>query len=212
MPRPSKPPSPELGGREKILAAAIRSFADNGYEGTTTAGVARAAGVTQPLVHRHFESKEGLWYAAMDQVFADVRLFTAPDPTLPPLEAIQQALAGFVRLSSERPEVHKIILREGSAKSERLAYLVDRYLREQFREVVDLLRAAQNEGLIDATVRPELLLFLVLGAGSHLFSVSPLAKSTVGIDARSDATREAFASLLLTVMTKGVVLQRKGTK
>lgn len=212
MRHPRKPTSPELGGRERILAAAIRSFADNGYDGTTTAGVARAAGVTQPLVHRHFESKQGLWYAAMDQVFADVRLFTAPDPTLPPTDALEHAIAGFVRLSSERPEVHKIILREGSAKSERLSYLVDRYLRDMFRGVVDILRAAQGAGLLDATIRPELLLFLVLGAGSHLFSVSALAQSTLGIDARSDATREAFASLLLTVVTKGVALQRKERK
>lgn len=212
MGRPRKSPSPELGGRQKILAAAIRSFADNGYDGTTTAGVARAAGVTQPLVHRHFDSKEGLWYAAMDLVFADVRLFTTLDPTLPPLEALQRMIAGFVRLSAERPEVHKIILREGSVQSERLAYLVDRYLRDQFRDIVDLLRAAQGAGLIDDSIRPDLLLFLVLGAGSHLFSVSAFAKCTLDIDVQSDATRESFASLLIDTVTKGVVLQRKGKK
>ena len=36
----------EKDGRERILAVAIRSFSELGYEGTTTAGVARDAEVT----------------------------------------------------------------------------------------------------------------------------------------------------------------------
>src|SRR5947208_3696369 len=54
--RPSRP-ALDQAGRERILAAAIRSFSEVGYEGTTTAGLARDAGVTQPLVHHHFGSK-----------------------------------------------------------------------------------------------------------------------------------------------------------
>ena len=38
-------------GRQRILDAAIIGFAERGYAGTTTAAVARAAKVTQPLVN-----------------------------------------------------------------------------------------------------------------------------------------------------------------
>src|SRR5206468_3946349 len=40
------PASADQDGRERILSVAIRSFSELGYEGTTTAGVARDAGVT----------------------------------------------------------------------------------------------------------------------------------------------------------------------
>ena len=56
-------------GRDHILRAAIDAVADRGYGGTTTAAVARAAGVTQPLVHHHFGSKEGLYDAVLDALF-----------------------------------------------------------------------------------------------------------------------------------------------
>jgi AcrR family transcriptional regulator len=89
-------------GRQRILAVALRSFAELGYEGTTTAAVAREVGVTQPLVHHHFGSKEGLWRAAMHLLFSELRLFTELDRTLPPTRALLQVVEGFVRLSAAR--------------------------------------------------------------------------------------------------------------
>src|SRR5512134_3728154 len=55
-------------GRERILHVALEEFAANGFEGTSMAHIARRAGVTQPLVHYHFESKDALWRAAVDNV------------------------------------------------------------------------------------------------------------------------------------------------
>ena len=59
-------------GRTEILHAATREFADHGYDGATTAGIARRAGVTQPLVHHHFGSKRGLWDAVVADLFSDL--------------------------------------------------------------------------------------------------------------------------------------------
>jgi len=52
--------------REEILAAARRSFAKRGYEGTSLRAVAAQAGVDPALVRRFFHSKEGLLVAALD--------------------------------------------------------------------------------------------------------------------------------------------------
>jgi AcrR family transcriptional regulator len=51
--------------REAILAAAQDAFAEDGYAGATIRGVARAAGVDQALVLHYFESKDGLFAAAL---------------------------------------------------------------------------------------------------------------------------------------------------
>lgn len=45
---------------ERLLAAALDLFARNGYEATTVAQVAAAAGVTEMTFYRHFGSKEAL--------------------------------------------------------------------------------------------------------------------------------------------------------
>jgi TetR/AcrR family transcriptional regulator len=192
-------------GRERILTVALRSFAERGYEGTTTAGVAREAGVTQPLVHHHFGSKEGLWRAAMDGLFSEVRLFTALDRSLPPTRALLKVVESFVRLSAARPELTRILAREGSQPGPRLTYLVDRYLGPQMREIVETLRAEQAAGNIDPSVRPELLFFFVTGAAAHLFDVAALARQALGLDAGSPRTLEDFVAVALHVLEKGVV-------
>lgn len=182
-------------GRQRILDAAIRSFADLGYEGTTTASVARDAGVTQPLVHHHFASKEGLWRAAMDHLFAGVDSFVpdaAPDPSLPALLATVEVFVGFV---AERPEATRVIAREGAVAGPRLAWLLDNYLRAPFQRIVALVRTGQEAGAIRSDVRPELLLFFILGAGSHLFDIAALARGSVDIDARDPAVRNDFVAL-----------------
>jgi AcrR family transcriptional regulator len=194
---------PEQGGRERILAVAIRMFSELGYDGTTTAGVAREAGVTQPLVHHHFGSKDGLWEAAMDELFRDVKRFTAPRDG-PLAERLLGPFEEFVRYVSVRPQVTRVVAREGAAPSPRLTHLVDRYLREPFRDVVAAVREGQRAGLIATDVRPELVLFLVLGAGSHLFDVTALARESVGLDATAPATREAFVRLLRETLVGGI--------
>src|SRR5215475_14370122 len=103
-------PAPvDQAGRERILAAAIRSFSETGYEGTTTAGIARDAGVTQPLVHHHFCSKEGLWRAAMDALFSDVPRLVAVPVDASPSDRLVAVTERFVRFVAERPEVTRVI-------------------------------------------------------------------------------------------------------
>jgi hypothetical protein len=71
---------------------------------------------------------------------------------------------------------------------------VKRYLREPFREVVAAVRDGQRAGLIATDVRPELVLFLILGAGSHLFDVTALARESVGVDATCDSSARCSAA------------------
>lgn len=202
--RPLEVAAPDQDGRERILAAAIRAFAEVGYAGATTAGIARDAGVAQPLVHHHFGSKEGLWRAAIDAVFSKIpRVETTADETSP-REALMAIVERSVRFVAAHPEATRITAREGAVPSPRLDYLLKRYLHEPFRDVVDLVRAAQTAGVVTPDVRPELVLFLVLGAASHLFDVSALAQRSHGIDTSAAWTCEAFVVLMRTLLEHGL--------
>jgi AcrR family transcriptional regulator len=52
MPRPSQ--------EGKILEAALKCFAEKGYEATTTRNIADEAGVTEGAIYRHYPSKEAV--------------------------------------------------------------------------------------------------------------------------------------------------------
>lgn len=51
--------------REQILQTAVDIFSQRGFKGTTTKEIARAAGVSEAMVFRHFENKEALYMAIL---------------------------------------------------------------------------------------------------------------------------------------------------
>ena len=68
--------------RERILAAALDLFSELSFDGATTREIAARAGVTQPLLNYHFSSKDELWRAAVDGLFAELdRGARRPAPT-----------------------------------------------------------------------------------------------------------------------------------
>lgn len=73
--------------RAEIARAFLEVLAKHGYEGATTAAVARVAGLAPGLVHYHFESKLEILLEALDRLVADhesaleARLGRAAGPT-----------------------------------------------------------------------------------------------------------------------------------
>src|SRR5437868_6324015 len=49
--------------RQQILDVATKVFAKYGYDGATTALIARAAKVSEPILYRHFKNKQDLFTA-----------------------------------------------------------------------------------------------------------------------------------------------------
>jgi len=62
------PRLPASARREQILDVAVQVFARNGFHGTSMNDVADAAGVTKPVLYQHFDSKQGLYLALVDEV------------------------------------------------------------------------------------------------------------------------------------------------
>ncbi|AOZ94688.1 TetR/AcrR family transcriptional regulator [Paenibacillus crassostreae] len=58
--------------RELIIENAVSVFAKTGYYKSTTAMVAKAAGVTQPYVFHFFENKEELFKAVLEHAFSRI--------------------------------------------------------------------------------------------------------------------------------------------
>lgn len=58
---------PAAKRREQLLDRAAELFAKHGYARATTAELARAAGVTEPIIYRHFKSKRDLFIALIER-------------------------------------------------------------------------------------------------------------------------------------------------
>ncbi len=62
--------------RRRLLAAGLELFAERGYDATTVAQIAAAAGVTEMTFFRHFAGKREVLFAGQDEF---ERLFVAGD-------------------------------------------------------------------------------------------------------------------------------------
>ena len=71
--------------KERILAAALELFSQNGYEGTNVRVLTASLGLGKSSLYRHFESKEEIWNSLLDEMIAyyDAR-FGSPE-RLPPV-------------------------------------------------------------------------------------------------------------------------------
>src|SRR5277367_341977 len=65
-------PSVAANARMRILAAAFECFCEFGYEKCSMKRIAARAGVSQPLLHHHFETKERLLQSAIGEMAAGI--------------------------------------------------------------------------------------------------------------------------------------------
>ena len=72
-PRIATRPLPRAERRQVILTGAARAFAAGGFDATSMEDIAEAAGVTKLIVYRHFESKEELYRAILEEVSGRLR-------------------------------------------------------------------------------------------------------------------------------------------
>ena len=69
-----------------IVEAAGRLFGERGYQRTRLDDIAAAAGVTKPILYRHFGSKTALYLALLERHRADLASFAGLIPTAGTLE------------------------------------------------------------------------------------------------------------------------------
>ena len=67
----------DLTARARIREAALRHFAEEGYERATIRAIARTAGVSPGLLRHHYGSKEALRQACDDYVFETLHRINA---------------------------------------------------------------------------------------------------------------------------------------
>jgi len=152
-----------------VLDCACGIFSTGSYRGTTTAEIARRAGVTEPILYRHFASKCDLYLAVLDESWRRLRelweraidaeedprfwvgamgraYFESKDPKVQCADLWVQALTE----ASDEPEIRK-------------------FLRKQMRDVhgfvADVIRRSQEAGGVfpDRDPSAEAWIFISIG-------------------------------------------------
>ena len=128
--------------RQQILEALAAELERSPGERITTAGLARAVGVSEAALYRHFPSKakmfEGLIEFIEESVFTLINRILADEPrALPRCEKIMQVLLGF---SSRNPGLSRIMMGDALiGETERLRARMTQFydrIETQFKQVL----------------------------------------------------------------------------
>jgi AcrR family transcriptional regulator len=147
MPSSARAPTADLT-RQRLIRAALELFATRGYHDTTTAQIAKKAGVAEGTIYRHFPSKQQLlnelYRAAMRWAAKVVQDTEAAEKPHAQLARVAQALAeGAVR----DPTVVKL------GFLERLEPVLDDESRKTAREFRAALERVIAQGKAEGTIR-----------------------------------------------------------
>lgn len=137
---------------ERIVDAAREQFARSGVDGASLRAIAAAAGTSVAMIAYHFENKDGLFRAVVDRVYdpfvAELEAVVAAESD--PLERLKALLRRIGAVSEEERATMRIVLREATIFSERLFYVLGRFLNGHGRLLRDTLSAAQEAGELRA--------------------------------------------------------------
>jgi AcrR family transcriptional regulator len=141
--------------RQALIEAAIAVFADGSYRGVTTAEIARAAGVSEPILYRHFSSKCELYLAAVGHQWSLVRgeweqlEAEATDPA----EWLSRMAKAKASLTSSKFRLAELWVQALSEAGEEPQ--LRKYLRSHLREVHGYLVAAIGRAQAAGAINPD---------------------------------------------------------
>jgi AcrR family transcriptional regulator len=172
MTPPSTVRLPAAERRAALVEAALRVFSEGSYAGATTAHIAREAGVSEPILYRHFGSKRELYFACLDDAWGRIRSRIEAE-----IEA-RGAAEGWRAMGPATLREMKVLVpslwmqavTEAGEDAE-----IRRHVRAHMREVhdffADVLRRVQAEGGIEPDRNPEAEAWIFV-AGSLLVSIA----------------------------------------
>jgi AcrR family transcriptional regulator len=204
--------------KEAIVKAVLPIFARNGFANTTTRELAKAAGVSEALLYKHFPSKESL--------YAEIQTFGCRgcDPGLQKLISLEPSTSTLVYIVYYIMRInivgrgkeaicaetrHRMILNSCLEDGSFSRFLFHNRFAENISKIVDCMDAAAEAGdLVASPVsKPNLLLF-----AHHLatmIATMHLPKKPV-VD--YEATREELVQQAVWFALRGVGLRDEAIK
>src|SRR5262245_37359931 len=156
--------------RAVIEEAAGRLFGERGYARTTLDEIAAAAGVTKPVLYRHFGSKKELYLALLERHRADLpRFFERVPAELSFDERVEAILEAWFAYVEEHGYAWKMLFRDSGGDDE--IHEVRLATQARAREVLAGFLRSQRPAIPEPQVEPLAEFLRAGGAGLALWSL-----------------------------------------
>jgi AcrR family transcriptional regulator len=157
---------PAEARRQAVLDTACRVFSRSSYHGATTAEIAREAGISEPILYRHFGSKRDLYLACLDEAWRAFRLASEEAVAADPEQSLGAIADAYMAKGRKLRVVDLWIQALNEASDDKV---IAAAVRKQIREVrdffADVIRDGQRRGVVHADRDPGAEAWIFVAAG-----------------------------------------------
>jgi AcrR family transcriptional regulator len=159
---------PAAERRQAIVAAGMKVFATGSYSGATTAEIAREAGISEPILYRHFGSKRELYFACLDEAWdsfreaLDAKLAEFGDAEA--VTAIGEGSREFHASGGIKPVTLWIQALTEAGEDAKIQAFLRRQMREVHDYIAAVVRRAQAAGGVPQDRDPDAEAWVFVGA------------------------------------------------
>lgn len=138
-----------MSKKQDLIKAATTLFAAQGFDATTTAEIAAAAGVTEPVIYHYFKNKEGLFADILINIFNDYfsRLEKLERQNKTQLDKIKNLIRLHFRFVDEFPEESYLILSACPAKLQDSGHVCAARIEDQRIRLTRYISTCLREGI-----------------------------------------------------------------
>lgn len=160
----ARPPS-DIEAR--IVDAARARFLSQGVDGASLRSIAHDAGTSIGMVYYYFKTKDDLFLAVVEAVYAQVLsdLGSELAGDAPPEQRIRAVYERIARLDEREFDVVRLIMREALISSVRLGKLASRFQRGHIPLVLAALQEGTASGRISAELPLPMLVVCAIALG-----------------------------------------------
>ncbi len=125
--------------RAQLITLGVEMLATRTLDDVSVEDIAAQAGISRGLLFHYFTSKQDFQLAVAEAAAAAMLRRSEPDTTLAPMDALRQALDGFVGYVEESPETYTSLIRGAASADNDLRVVFDRTRDAMAQRVLDIL-------------------------------------------------------------------------
>ena len=186
--------------REQLLDCAADLFSKYGYARATTSQLAKAAGVTEPIIYRHFDSKRDLFVALIERTGRETivqweqHLADANDPA----DRLRRLVGDNPMVSERGRSAYRVILQAISEVEDPVIHdALRNHIKSLHAFLAEELEAAQSSHKVTNKFSAEIMAWLLIHLGLGYGVLNAMNIQQQGVDQSGTHVRDVIARMLV---------------
>jgi TetR/AcrR family transcriptional regulator len=184
--------------RKRLLVAAIDEFSRHGFSGGRVERIVAKARINMRMAYHYFGNKQGLYVAALEAVYADIRgnERALELDHLEPTQAIDRLVDFTIDHFAAHPEFVALTLGENILKGRfiRASKLIPKLSSPLVEQISRVLARGAEQGVTPRGVDPVAFYLSIVALACHHLNNRYTLSATFGIDVGSERWKRDYKS------------------